>query len=309
MSQTLPARSAASFRYTVLLLGLGCVLLLSPPVAVAQSTDADPPAEMSKEEASRKAQEERIQEYLRKREERRIQKERSKLELEAAAAAAAGAAAIESTRTDEVIVDAESTKKKKKNQDAEYVLPKELMLAQATVRRSHLGQEPTVAAYLELVESFEASPHQLAAFGSFLAEHGLLQEAIVYYDVALGIENQDPVLWLNLGTLFRQAGQYNESISAYVEALSLDGNNAMAHYNLGAVLDAKGKYDSAIDEYKLALQLDPTLADPAVNPQAASNQRLRTVKLMLYQESRLGMPLVEVPGGALEEPSSDDPER
>jgi len=312
MSQTSRALAATVLRHAVLPLVVGCVLLLTLPGTVAQSTDADAPAEISKEDASRNAQEERIQEYLRKREERRIEKERARLEHEAAAAAAGaavGAAAIESTRTDEVVVDASSSKKRNKKQDAEFVMPQELALAQETVRRSHLGQEPTVVGYLDLIESFEASPHQLAAFGSFLAEHGLLQEALVYYDVALSIETQDPVLWLNLGTLFRQSGQYNDAISAYVEALSLDPNNAMAHYNLGAVLDAKGKYEPALEEYKLALQLDPSLGDPAVNPQAASNQRLHTVLLLLYQESSLGMPLVKVPGGALEEPSSDDPER
>ena len=57
------------------------------------------------------------------------------------------------------------------------------------------------------------------------------------------------------------------------------------------------------------VRFDPTLADPSVNPQAASNQRLRTVQLLLYQESSLGMPLVEVPGGALEEESTDDANR
>jgi len=300
-----------------------CVLLVWAPCVVAQAEgaggdDQDVPAATSKQDEARQAQEERIQEYLRKREERRAQKERARLEREAAAAseaaagAAVGAGAVESTRTDEVVVDAESSKKQKKKKrkaDSEYVLPKELALAQETVRRSHLGDQPMVLGYLDLIDNFEASPYQLAAFGSFLAEHGLLQEAIVYYDVALSIEGNDPVLWLNLGTLLRQAGQYNDAISAYVETLSLDSNNAMAHYNLGAVLDAKGKYDSAIEEYKLALQLDPRLADPTVNPQAASNPRLRTVQMMIYQESSLGMPLVDVPGGELEESADERPER
>jgi len=299
-----------------------CVLLVWAPCVAAQTegsggADQDTPAATSKQDETQQAQEERIQEYLRKREERRAQKERAKLEREAAAASAAaagaalGAGAVESTRTDEIIVDAESSKKKKKKKkaDPEFVLPKELALAQETVRRSHLGDEPMVLGYLDLIDNFEASPHQLAAFGSFLAEHGLLQEAIVYYDVALSVEGNDPLLWLNLGTLFRQAGQFNDAISAYVAALGLDSNNAMAHYNLGTVLDAKGKYDSAIEEYKLALQLDPSLADPAVNPQAASNPRLRTVKLMIYKESSLGLPLVEVPGGEIEERSAENPER
>ena len=111
-----------------------------------------------------------------------------------------------------------------------------------------------------------------------------------------------PQVRVNLGTLYRQLGKNTSAMKAYRAALSLDPNNATAHYNLGATFDDLDKYEEAIAEYKRALSLDPSLADPRVNPQAANNNRLLAVQLMLYkeQEGSLGLPLVALPDGGLE---------
>jgi len=179
-------------------------------------------------------------------------------------------------------------------------LPRDLARAQANVRALPLGQDPTVQTYLERIDAQDASPHQLAAFGSFLAQNGLLQDALVYYDVALRLESRDPLLWINAGTLRRQLNQTGPARAAYERALALDPNSALAHYNLGAVLDDLGRYDGAMHEYKAALTLDPTLGDPTLNPQAANNDILAAVKLMLYREQigSLGLPLVAIPADA-----------
>ena len=52
---------------------------------------------------------------------------------------------------------------------------------------------------------------------------------------------------------------------------------------------------------KIALTLDPTLGDPSVNPAAANNDRLMTVRMLIYREAAgsAGLPLAEVPSGAL----------
>jgi tetratricopeptide (TPR) repeat protein len=191
-------------------------------------------------------------------------------------------------------VGADSRKKKPAKTPS---LPSALARAQRSVRGTKLGQDPTVQMYLGMVDRQEASPHQLAALGSFLAQNGMLDEALAYYHVAIHLEEKDPLLWLNLGTLHRQRGELSAALSAYGETLSLDPNNALAHYNVGAILDSTGDYQGAIDRYKVALTLDPSLGDPAVNPQAANNERLLAVKLLLYREQAgsLGLPLVEIP--------------
>ena len=55
--------------------------------------------------------------------------------------------------------------------------------------------------------------------------------------------------------------------------------------------------------FKIALTLDPTLGDPAYNPQAANNERLLAVKMLLYREQvgTLGLPLSDVEGGELDD--------
>jgi hypothetical protein len=57
--------------------------------------------------------------------------------------------------------------------------------------------------------------------------------------------------------------------------------------------------------------LEPKLGDPQVNPQAANNERLLAVKLMLYkqQTGNLGLPLVDIPEGELsdEAQKEEDP--
>jgi tetratricopeptide (TPR) repeat protein len=163
-------------------------------------------------------------------------------------------------------------------------------------------------AYLDLVDRQEASAHQLAALGNFLADAGMLEEAMAYYSVALKLEKEDPLLWVNLGTLHMKRGEFGDAIDANARALSLDRNNAMAHYNLGVALDARGNYDDAIAEYKMALTLDPTLGDPKTNPSAVNNSSLMVVKLLLYQEQagRAGLPLLAVPGGDLEQPPAEN---
>jgi tetratricopeptide (TPR) repeat protein len=125
----------------------------------------------------------------------------------------------------------------------------------------------------------------------------MLDEALAYYQVAIHLERKDPLLWLNLGTLHRQRNELSAALGAYGETLALDPNNALARYNVGAILDATGDYQGAIDQYKIALTLDPSLGDPAVNPQAANNERLLAVKLLLYREQAgsLGLPLVAIP--------------
>jgi len=258
-------------------------LLLALPVAVAQDS-------ASEKEQAKQA---RVEEYLAKKEQRRVEKEAKrqekvqKREAEAEAAAAAAPA----------------------NADPSNKLPRELAQVQAAVRGSSIGSDPTIQRYLTLIDQQAATAYQLAAFGNFVNDAGMPAEAEVYYNIALSLEQEDPTLWINYGTLLRQLGDLNKASSAYRQALTLNPNNALAHYNIGSVFDAQGKYTDALDAYSVALMLDPSLGDPKVNPSAANNQRLIAVKLMLYQQQvgTLGTPMMDVPQGALtDDPGSPD---
>jgi tetratricopeptide (TPR) repeat protein len=285
------------------------VLALAPVApALAQETAEQ---QSAKEEAKERAKQARIEDYLRKKEERRARREMpgsqeaKPQEVEAPVDTKAG-------------TEVEKPRKKKAKAEkptaARVDMPRGLARVQESLRRGDIGQDPTVRAYLDLIDRGEASPQQLAAFGNFLAQNGMRRDAMEYYAVALGMEREDPILWMNVGTLHRQMQEFSMAASAYSRTLSLDPNNAFAHYNLGSVLDEMGKYEEAIEEYKEALTLDPTLGDPAYNPAAANNEQLLAVKLMLYQEQTgtLGLPLMDLPGGGLDaegEKRDSEPER
>jgi tetratricopeptide (TPR) repeat protein len=295
-------------------------------VAVAQQAADDPesaapasPEEAEAEpltEADRKraAKEARIAEYLRKKEERRAERARPRTEAdtereEAAveppeapapearrAATEPPRAAAESKRSRTKLETRSAPKPKPERTRRLPALPRDLKLAQNSVRRSAMGQDATVEQYLALVDEQEASAYELAALANFIAQNGLAREALAYYGAALKLERDDPVLWVNVGTLHRQLREQSEALSAYNRALNIDANNALAHYNLGAIFDEQGKYEESIAEYRAALTIDPTLGDPRINPQAANNDRLLAVKLMLYREQSgsRGLPLVDV---------------
>jgi len=209
--------------------------------------------------------------------------------------------------------DLEGQDRKQRAGKRETKLPRNLARVQETVRRSAVGQDPTVQIYLDRIDREEATPHELAAFGNFLSDSGLTREALEYYRAALSTERKDPLLWLNLGTLHRKLGEASPALAAYSRTLSLDSNNALAHYNVGVILDSQGKYEDAIEAYTVALTLDPSLGDPTVNPKAANNERLLAVKLRLYQQQAgtLGTPLVNIPVDTPERqeqpPEQDEP--
>ncbi len=288
---------------------LSAVLAILTPLALAGPTEAE------------QTREEREQAYLLKREQKRAAKEQQKLEkeirrqaeAEAKAEAEAEEMALkeqqrleEQALQEQQAAENEMAKAQKKAAKAgtsvsSAGLSKQLAMAQEIIRNSRLSQSPSVLQYLDLVDSQEASAQQMAAFGNFIADSGSPKVALVYYDTAVKMDKTDALLWINLGTIQRQLMDNDAAAKAYLQAIELDRTNAVAHYNLGATYDSLGKYKQAINEYKVALTLDPTLADPMVNPQAANNDRLLAVQLLLYQEQAggLGVPLLSVPDGEL----------
>jgi tetratricopeptide (TPR) repeat protein len=164
------------------------------------------------------------------------------------------------------------------------------------VRRSPIGAEANAVTYLDMIESGKATAAQVNDFAAYVAKRGMPRVALAFQEHALRLEENDPTLWLNLGTIRRTVGSLGPAASAFKKAIAIDPVNAMAHYNLGAVYDAQKNYDEAIDEYRRALVLDPDLADPRKNPQVVNNENLLAVRLQIYhdQAGSLGLPLLQM---------------
>lgn len=164
------------------------------------------------------------------------------------------------------------------------------------LRNSSIMNDETGRAHMAIMDQ-GATPIETAAFGSYLAQEGYLPASVTMYKSATRAAPDNPTLWLNLGTAQMRYNQVAEAGQSFQKAIRLDPNNAKAHYNLGAVY-ARSDYDRAIKEFATALTLDPTLGDPKINPQAANNDLLVPVKMMLYQsqEGSVALPLVPVEG-------------
>ncbi len=287
----------AAAGFAAALLGPAAAQQSPPDPGVAQ--EAARADEESAEARKARAKEERIAEYLRKQEEKRLTRAeaRSARELERIQAREATGAATGAAPAGAAAAPLPTRRR--------AALPRDLARAQARVRQTGMAADPGVAALLDKIDRQLASPHELAAFANFISEHGLHREALEYYRVAVRLIADDPVLWVNLGTLQRKLHDPAAAMSAYSRALAINPNYALAHYNIGAILDDRGKYHGALEAYKVALRLDPTLSDPAVNPQAATNDNLATVKLLLYEEEigGSGLPLIEVAAEAV--PAAD----
>lgn len=163
------------------------------------------------------------------------------------------------------------------------------------VRKTPIGSEPNAITYLDLISNGRASAAQVNDLAAYLAKRGMPRIALTFQDYAVKLDETDPTLWMNLGTIRRTIGSLGPAASAFKNAIALDAANAMAHYNLGAVYDADKRYDDAVEEYRRALVLDPELADPRKNPQVVNNDRLLAVKLQIYNEQAgsLGLPLLQ----------------
>jgi tetratricopeptide (TPR) repeat protein len=331
----------------VCLLPLVAGLLCFTPI-MAQEGDHDPEAweELSRAERKQRAKQARIDEYLRNKEARQARKAAKQSEQDAARVEAEAAKApattvqesddraqqlreeeaerIEAVQLAEEQVQADAAKAErrkakqlaaasranqgKKGKAPRSSLPRDLARAQSNIRATDLGDNETVLEYLELIEQQEASPDQLAAFGSFLAQNGFQSEALEYYNVAVRLDSSNSVLWVNHGTLLLQSGDTSGAANSFNRALTANPNNAVAHYNMGAALNELDRYDEAISAYTAALTLDPELGDPAQNPQAANNDMLLAVRLMLFQKQTgsLSVPMIDLDTGKLVGAVEDD---
>jgi tetratricopeptide (TPR) repeat protein len=185
-------------------------------------------------------------------------------------------------------------------------IPGDVAHACAVLRGGEIGRDPIGVRYLDRVESGDALAQDYAEFGVFLARRYFLGAAETMLETAVDLDKRNVEHWLNLGTVRLQFGELSASLTAYKKARKIDPNNARAHYGIAVVHDAMRNYDASVDAYVRALALDPALGDPAFNPQAANNDRLLVVKLLLYQagEGSVGLPLE---GGPPDDPRQPAP--
>ena len=98
-----------------------------------------------------------------------------------------------------------------------------------------------------------------------MQEKGHIDQAIVYYEIAIGLNQNFTEAHYNLGVAFKDKGQPDEAVHCFQRVLQLNPDHAGAYYNFGGILVSKGKYEEALQCYRKALELKPDYAEAQWN--------------------------------------------
>ncbi len=82
-------------------------------------------------------------------------------------------------------------------------------------------------------------------------------EAIRFYQAALALRPQSPIVYSNLGVALQDQGKLAEAVAAYRKAIELQPDFALAHSNLGSALQKQGKLAEAVAACQKAIALRP----------------------------------------------------
>src|SRR4030067_935273 len=122
-------------------------------------------------------------------------------------------------------------------------------------------QEYPAAGSSETALSGETTPPSEALYHFLSARikmrEGDVDEAIAEYQKAISLDNQSPLLYVDIAALYLNTNRTNEAMAACRDALTLDPDYLPAHYLLGGVYSAAGKYREAVSEYERVLTIDP----------------------------------------------------
>ncbi|HUE73916.1 MAG TPA: tetratricopeptide repeat protein, partial [Pirellulaceae bacterium] len=92
-----------------------------------------------------------------------------------------------------------------------------------------------------------------------------LDEAVIFYHVALGLRPGHPFVFNNLGVVRFDQGKLDEAVACFRKAIEFEPRHAMAHSNLGTVLGKQKKLNEAIWHCRKAIELDPKSAAAHTN--------------------------------------------
>lgn len=107
-------------------------------------------------------------------------------------------------------------------------------------------------------ESLEKSPRELNFYLELcdvLVKQKMLNNAIVFYKMALKLKPDDFEANFKLGSILEQKGKLGRAATYYRNAVEIDNNNSQCHQKLGEVLEKLGKNQDAIASYCRALEL------------------------------------------------------
>jgi serine/threonine protein kinase/Flp pilus assembly protein TadD len=105
------------------------------------------------------------------------------------------------------------------------------------------------------------SPVVYNNLGDVLHARKKLAEAIAAYEQAIALQPDLASVYSNLGHALQEQGRYEEAVAACRKATELAPDSATAHYNLGCVLSDQEKFAEAVTAYSKAIDLQKDFPD------------------------------------------------
>lgn len=97
--------------------------------------------------------------------------------------------------------------------------------------------------------------------GDALFAQGRITEAVVDYELALGLDPNELNVLNSLGVCYGHLGQMDKALEYFNRAMQAKPDDFMAYYNLGYALMAQGKLSEAKERLEHSLELNPDHAD------------------------------------------------
>jgi Flp pilus assembly protein TadD len=145
-----------------------------------------------------------------------------------------------------------------------------------------VGREPNVT---DLLLHLTQDPDDAGAhinLGYLYMREGNFELAERAYHRAIRLDDDNPIVWNNLGVLYLLMGRVSNAKSCFKESLDQDRLYALARYNLASIQNENGEYEDAVENFRVAIRQRPDLGDVHSNPYVVTNPHLLTVSLLNY---------------------------
>jgi predicted O-linked N-acetylglucosamine transferase (SPINDLY family) len=101
--------------------------------------------------------------------------------------------------------------------------------------------------------------------GDALKDQGKIEEAIQFYQKAIGKDPACAEAFNSLGNALKLQGKPEEALKCYQQAVRINPNFAEPYYNWGNLLKIAGQYHGAIEKYQTAVGLRPDFVQAYCN--------------------------------------------
>lgn len=93
--------------------------------------------------------------------------------------------------------------------------------------------------------------------GNSALEEGRYEEAIKHYTEAIGLDENNHVLYSNRSAAFAKAGKYKQALEDAEKTVNLKPDWGKGYSRMGSALAYLGKLNESIKAYETGLQYDP----------------------------------------------------